>query len=87
MLFFYGTADKKDKRGDTRRMFKVASNSKDSKDRVRINSYPFKYRGMELIGKNNARTKCEQHMLGFLNEHLKKLTQTPWKDRRSVFDR
>ncbi len=85
--FFYGTADKRDKRGETRRMHKVASAVKAGKKRVRLQSYPFKYRGMELIGKNNFRTKCEEHMLGFLNDHLKKLTQTPWKDRRSAFNR
>jgi hypothetical protein len=87
MAFFYGTADKKDKRGETRRMHKVASSVKGAEKRVRIQPYPYKYRGTELIGKNNVRTNCEKHMLGFLNDHLKKLTQTPWKDRRSVFDR
>jgi hypothetical protein len=86
-VFFYGTADKKDKRGETRRMHKTASGVKGAKEKVKLQKYPYKYRGVELIGANNARTKCEQHMLGFLNANLKKLTQTPWKDRRSAFNR
>ncbi len=86
-VFFYGMADKKDKRGETRRMHKTASGIKGAKKNVLMQAYPFKYRGVELIGRNNARTKCEEQMLGFLDGRLKKLTQTPWKDRRSAFNR
>jgi hypothetical protein len=87
MLFGYGTEDRMDKRGATKRMYKVVSSVKGSKDRVKLKSYSYSYRGNDLIGKNNRKTHCEEHMLGFLNDRLKKLTQTAWRDRRSRFDR
>lgn len=87
MLFLYGTADKKDRRGGTRRMHSKASKPKDADKRVLIHGYPFKYRGLELIGENDVRTKCEDHMVGFLGDHLKKLSKPEWQDRRSRFDR
>ncbi|MBT4867150.1 MAG: hypothetical protein HON53_18760 [Planctomycetaceae bacterium] len=86
-VFFYGAADKKDKRGGTKRMYSKAAGVKGVKKNVLLQAYPFKYRGVELIGRNNARTRCEEQMLGFLDGRLKKLTQTPWKDRRSAFNR
>lgn len=87
MLFLYGTADKKDRRGETKRMHNKTSKPKGADKSVLIHGYPYKYRGLELIGANNIRTKCEEHMLGFLGDHLKKLSKTEWIDRRSRFNR
>ena len=87
MLFSYGTGDRMEKRSETKRMYNVVASVKGSKDRVALKPYAYSYRGTDLIGKNNRKTHCEEHMLGFLNDRLQKLTQTPWRDRRSRFNR
>lgn len=87
VLFCYGRDDPLDRRGETRQMYNIVSSLKASQKRVALKSYPYKYRGTDLVGANNSKTKCEEHILGFLDDHLRKLTEKPWQDRRSRFDR
>ena len=69
-------------------MYNIVSAKKGSQSRMFLKKFPgLKYRGTDLLGKNNPRTKCEEHMLLFLDDHLKKLTRQRWVDRRSRFAR
>ena len=86
--FFYGDKDQLDKKGEAKRMYNIVSAKKGSQSRMFLKKFTgLKYRGTDLLGKNNPRTKCEEHMLLFLDDHLKKLTRQRWVDRRSRFNR
>jgi hypothetical protein len=86
MLLLHGTADKKDRRGGTMQMYNKVKKPSGAEKSVTRHGYPYKYRGLELIA-NSARTKSDLHMLGWLDDHLKKLSKTEWIDRRSRFNR
>ena len=54
--------------------------------RIFLKTYPYKFKGTELLGKKQSNLKIEEHMLNFLNRHIKSL-KDPWVDRRNRYDR
>lgn len=80
-LFCYGNKDRAD-RGGSRKMYQKVAGIPQNKDRTYLKSYTSKYRGTELLGK---KLRMEEHMLAFLDKHLKQLNGPAdvWRDRES----
>lgn len=83
-LFCMGTKDQRD-RGNTKKLYQqVLGRSKQSAERVYLQTYPYNLRGMGLIGKKNL--KIESHIITFLKKFLLEL-EDEWVDRKSRLER
>jgi pimeloyl-ACP methyl ester carboxylesterase len=74
--------DKEDK-GQAKKTYEQIATLPRSDERMYYREYPGAFRGTELLGK---KTKLEEHMLVFLNKHLRDL-EIPWTDRRPADER
>ena len=73
-------ADDKLDKGQAEKMYQQLSSMPMNKDRMYLqDKYAGRWRGTDLLGKKNH---VEEHMLAFLEKHLKKLPDQ-WRDRKS----
>ncbi|MFN0198059.1 MAG: alpha/beta hydrolase [Planctomycetaceae bacterium] len=77
-----GSGDPLD-RGDAKTMYQKLSSIAKNKDRMYLETYKYKMRGTDLLGKNIL---VEDHITAFFDRHLKDLN-IEWEDRRPRYDR
>ncbi|MDA0833383.1 MAG: hypothetical protein O2955_17200 [Planctomycetota bacterium] len=77
-----GTGDALDK-GDAKKIYQAMAGNSRNKGRTYLETYQFKLRGTDLLGKNLL---VEDHVVAFFNKHLGEL-EIDWVDRRPRYDR
>jgi pimeloyl-ACP methyl ester carboxylesterase len=77
-LIGVGSKDGLDK-GEAKKLHSQLTTVEGNDKRMHFVEYPYNFRGTDMLGKN---IRTEDHVLFFLNEHLKKLPD-PWVNRRS----
>lgn len=77
-----GSGDPLDK-GEAKKMYQLVAGNSRNKDRTYLETYQFKLRGTDLLGKNLL---VEDHILAFFAKHLQEL-DIDWVDRRPRYDR
>lgn len=82
LMIGIGSGDSLDK-GDAKKMYQLVAGNSRNKDRTYMQTYQFKLRGTDLLGK---KLLVEEHITAFFTKHLKEI-DLEWTDRRPRYDR